>query len=273
MLKVLFDTFSDKKQNVSTNDKFKIGSLESMAKMIEEEEEILKSDLKQKGNYLFQFELDDYINNLQKTPRWLKHFQISVNGDDFVNYLSLYREHKNNNPSVQCAHSDKILKVNTFSAFLDQKGKKTLKVFFSYSHTDMDLMQRLHIHLAPLRRMDRIATWSDREILPGSDWDSTIQENLKTADIILLLVSADFVASNYIWEKELNIALEREERGEAKVLPILLRPLDFSTLKIAEKQMIPKDGGGKLRPVSLWADKEEALSIVAIKIREAIESL
>jgi internalin A len=274
MLKVLFDTFSDKKYNVPTNNKLKIASIDSMARMIEEENEIINSEIIKKGYYLFKFELDDYIKNPQKIPRWLKNLQISVNGEDFVNYLTLYREHQNNNPSVQCTYSDKILKVNAFSTFLDQKGKKTLKVFFSYSHTDMDLMQRLHIHLAPLRRMDRIATWSDREILPGSDWDSTIQENLKTADIILLLVSADFVASNYIWEKELNIALEREARGEAKVLPILLRPLDFSTLKIAEKQMIPKnEESGKLRPVSLWADKEEALSIVAIKIREAIESL
>jgi internalin A len=221
---------------------------------------------------LFRDEIESFIKNPQKTPRWLKHLDISVNGEDFVNYLNLH-QNDNKNAYLKCVIGEKMVKVNAFSAFLSNTGKKPLKVFFSYSHNDTDLMQRLHIHLAPLRRMDRIATWSDREILPGSDWDNTIKENLKSADVILLLLSADFVASEYIWNKELEIIKERKAKGEKfRVLPILLRPFDYSSLEIAELQMLPKNDRGDLMPVSLWDDKEKALTIVAQEIKKEIEN-
>ncbi len=277
MLKVLFATFSDIRL-VKDSDKADYTLIRTGKDALFTDRTIgvggLGASYSTKG-YLFNEEINKYISNTQKpAPRWLKHLNISVNGEDFVNYLNLFREHEQKNPSVHCLDSNKIVKVNAFSAFLGNTGKKPLKVFFSYSHNDMDLMQRLHIHLAPLRRMDRIATWSDREILPGSDWDETIKENLRTADIVLLLISADFVASDYIWEKELKIIEERETKGEkVLVLPILLRPMDYSLLKFAEKQMLPKhEESGKLRPVSLWDDKELALSIIATKIKEAIDS-
>jgi internalin A len=269
ILKVLFNTFTD---NAQFNSK---GLKRKVKRIGMEGDKFVATDLNYSDEDFLNEDIKSYIHNREKkTPRWLKHLNISVNGEDFVNYLSLCQHSDNKSTSAKCVIGDKMVKVSAFSAFLSNKGEKPLKVFFSYSHNDTDLMQRLHIHLAPLRRMDRIATWSDREILPGSDWDSTIKDNLRTADVILLLLSADFVASEYIWHKELAIIKERKAKGEKfEVLPILLRPMDYSILDESKFEMMPKDESGKLKAVSLWADKENALAEIAKKIKAVIETL
>src|SRR2546423_49301 len=103
----------------------------------------------------------------------------------------------------------------------------TVQVFYSYAHEDERLLHKLNGHLSSLRREDKIAIWYDRDIRAGSDWEHSIDAHLNTADIILLLISSDFIASDYCYSVEVQRALERHHMGEACVIPIILKPVDW----------------------------------------------
>lgn len=96
-------------------------------------------------------------------------------------------------------------------------------VFFSYSHKDHNLREQLAAHLSSLRRSGKIAAWHDRQITAGKEWEQEIRHYLDSAQIILLLVSADFMASDYCYEIEMDVAIKRHEAGTARVIPIILR--------------------------------------------------
>src|SRR5690349_18899783 len=107
-------------------------------------------------------------------------------------------------------------------------------VFYSYAHADERLRKQLETHLGLLRQQGLIATWHNRQIVPGTDWAQELDEHLATARVILLLISPDFLASDYCYGIELRRALERHEAGEAQVIPILLRPVaDWGTAPFA----------------------------------------
>src|SRR5215472_10295216 len=95
-------------------------------------------------------------------------------------------------------------------------------VFYSYSHRDERLRDVLATHLSLLRRQGVISEWHDRRIAPGDTWQQSIDENIDRADIILLLVSADFIASDYCWSQEVVRAIERHASGAARVIPIIV---------------------------------------------------
>jgi internalin A len=96
-------------------------------------------------------------------------------------------------------------------------------IFFSYSHKDEGLRDELETHLKLLQRQGVVSAWDDRKIIPGSEWDREIDRHLERAKIILLLISADFIASEYCWGRAESLALERHRLGEATVVPIMLR--------------------------------------------------
>jgi len=99
----------------------------------------------------------------------------------------------------------------------------TWRIFYSYSHADAGWRNRLATYLAPLKQKNRIAEWYDREIQPGSDWNGAISTQLDSADLYLMLISAEFLASDYCFGVEVERALARLKRGEAKVVPVLLK--------------------------------------------------
>ena len=101
---------------------------------------------------------------------------------------------------------------------------KPLRIFCSYAHEDEEHLNDLQDWLRGLQRQGLIEWWHDRGISPGWEWEEAIDKNLRTADIILLLVTPDFMASDYVFEKEIGRAIERHERGEARVIPIIVRP-------------------------------------------------
>src|SRR2546429_9970665 len=102
-----------------------------------------------------------------------------------------------------------------------------VNICFSYARKDIGFLNKLKQHLTPLKREGLVSTlWCDREISAGTEWEKEIDSNLNTAQIILLLVSPDFIASDYCYSIEVKRALERHEHGEAKVIPIILRPVD-----------------------------------------------
>ena len=147
--------------------------------------------------------------------------------------------------------------------------RRPVRVFISYTHADEAHRQRLEVHLAPLRREGLIDAWHDRLIAPGSDWEAAIDRNLSEADIVLLLVSADFVASDYCFKKELRVAMERHERGDVLIVPVFVEPADLEGLSLAKLQGLPRDGAA----VSTWRNRDEAWLEVAEGIRQAIATL
>ncbi|WEN40561.1 hypothetical protein CKCBHOJB_00088 [Thauera sp. GDN1] len=142
-------------------------------------------------------------------------------------------------------------------------------LFYSYAHEDEPLRDELDGHLALLRRKGVIRPWHDRGIVPGQKWGEEIDTRLGTADLILLLVSKDFLDSDYIWSKELTTAMRRAERGEASVVPVLLRAVDIEDAPFAHLQGLPTD----LRPVTSWPNRDEAWTDVAKGIRRTVESI
>ena len=114
-----------------------------------------------------------------------------------------------------------------------------MKAFISYSHKDSWALDRLHTHLSMLRRTGGIEEWYDREILAGGELDSEIVVQLEAADIFLLLVSPDFLASDYCYEKEMTRALERHDAGEAHVVPIIIEPCDWKCSPLHRLKALP----------------------------------
>src|SRR5438067_1957732 len=100
-----------------------------------------------------------------------------------------------------------------------------VEVFYSYSHKDEKLRNKLEEHLSILKRLGVIANWHDRKILAGKEWGSDIDKHLETAQVILLLISPSFMSSGYCYEIEVTRAMERHKAGEALVIPIFIRPV------------------------------------------------
>ena len=144
-----------------------------------------------------------------------------------------------------------------------------MKVFYCYAHEDRELRDLLERHLANLKRSGQITEWHDREINPGQEWQRQIDENLNNADIILLLVSPDFMYSDYCYGTEMKRALERHEVGTARVIPIILRPTDWEDAPFSKLQMLPTDAN----PVTKWGNKDEAFYDIARGIRKVIKEL
>jgi tetratricopeptide (TPR) repeat protein len=143
------------------------------------------------------------------------------------------------------------------------------EIFCSYTHKDEPWLHKIETHLSLLRRQGLLSLWHDRLIAPGIDWTQAIDTHLETASVILLLVSADFFASDYCYGVEMKRALARQEAGEALVIPILLRPTDWKSAPFAHLQALPTDA----KPITEWSQEDTALADVAAGIRRALEDL
>jgi len=146
---------------------------------------------------------------------------------------------------------------------------ESIKLFFSYAHKDEILRNELVNHLRILTREGVIASWDDRTILPGDEWDHQIHAQLRAADIVLLLISVDFIASDYCNDVEVRIALQRHAEGDVCVIPIILRAVDWTRAPFSKLQALPTNG----KPVTSYADRDEAFLDVAQGIRKVAETL
>jgi hypothetical protein len=144
-----------------------------------------------------------------------------------------------------------------------------LEIFFSYSHRDEKMRSRLEAHLSSLKRERLISGWHDRKIKPGTEWKGQIDDHLNSCQIILLLISADFLASDYCYDVEMDRALARHDAGGARVIPIILRPCDWPWSRFGKLQALPRDG----KPVSDWSTHDQAFNEVARGIRRVVEDL
>jgi hypothetical protein len=144
-----------------------------------------------------------------------------------------------------------------------------IKILFSYTHTDEDLRDKLEKHLSSLKRSNRIACWHDRNIRAGASWSQNINTHLDTADIILLLVSPDFLDSDYCNTVEVKRALERHRKGSVCVIPVILRPVDWHDEEFAQLQALPRDA----KPVEKWSNLDDALLDVTKGIKKVVLDL
>jgi PatG Domain/TIR domain len=147
------------------------------------------------------------------------------------------------------------------------RGK--VELFISYSHRDESFKTNLTKHLATLVREESISIWHDREIRTGDKWRGEIDCHLASADIIIFLLSPDFIASSYCFDVEARHALEMHSRGQARLVPVIIRPCEWKRTKFAELQTLPKDG----RPVVEWKIRDRAYLEIAKGIREVIGDL
>jgi hypothetical protein len=147
--------------------------------------------------------------------------------------------------------------------------RQAIRFFYTYSHKDEALRDELEEALALLKRQGLISGWHDRAIVAGQQWADHISEHLESARIILLLVSASFLASDYCYGKEMGRALEKHEAGEATVIPVIVRPCDWHEAPFAKLQGLPKDG----KAVTSWPNKDEAWTDVAVKLRRAVRAM
>jgi tetratricopeptide (TPR) repeat protein len=147
--------------------------------------------------------------------------------------------------------------------------QRAVSVFLSYAKKDEGLLQELETHLSGLKRQGLVSTWYSRLIAPGSNVSQEIEKRLGEASIILLLVSANFMASNYCYEVEMERAMEREAAGQARVIPIIVRPVDWESAPFRHLLPLPTDA----KAISTWRNRDKAFVDVVAGIRRAIEDL
>lgn len=146
---------------------------------------------------------------------------------------------------------------------------RDIEVFVSYAHEDEALRDQLAKQLRGWEREGFIRLWYDRDIGAGKEWRAEIDTHLDIAQVVLLLISPDFIASEYCNSVEVQRAMEKHEAGVARVVPILLRPVHWYDAPFGKLQALPKNG----KPVVLWQNLDEAFFDVATGVREVIEEL
>lgn len=143
-----------------------------------------------------------------------------------------------------------------------------IQVFFSYAHEDEAYRDRLEKHLAMLRRSGLVELWHDRRLVAGQAFGPAIDAAIDKADIVLLLVSANFLASEYCFSVEFSRALERHRRGDAALIPVILSPCDWKTAPFGDLLAAPRDG----RPLTEWPNVDAGFADVAAAVRLVVQA-
>ena len=147
--------------------------------------------------------------------------------------------------------------------------KQPIELFYFYVHEDEAWRDQLEKHLMLLQRQGYITQWHDRKVLPGANWDQAIDAHLQTAQIIVLLVSPDFIASDYCNGVEMQAALQRHAANEARVIPVIVRKCDWEGTPFGGLQALPT----KAKPVKSWTDRDAAFTDIVKGIRKVVIDL
>lgn len=143
-----------------------------------------------------------------------------------------------------------------------------VSVFLSYCHVDEDYKNKLNIHLAPLKKMNKIKEWNDRELIVGSQFNNIIKKHLEEDDIIVLLISADFINSEYCYDIEMQKAIERCKNGQCKIIPVIVRPCLWQITPLKDFLVLPQDG----KPISTYENKDNAYLEIVSAINQEIDN-
>ena len=144
-----------------------------------------------------------------------------------------------------------------------------IEVFISYAHEDRGFVEELEKHLGILKRQQIISSWYDGNIVPGTEWESQIMQHLNRAHIISLLVSADFIDSDFCFSVEMTQAIDRHNADLARVIPVILRPVEWKGAPFAKLQALPSGA----KPVTRWPTHDDAFEDIVLGIRKAIDDL
>ena len=150
---------------------------------------------------------------------------------------------------------------------MTEASQSGARIFISYAHLDEDLKKELDKYLKVLKRSSKVQVWNDRELIGGQEWDQTIMSELNKANIILLLISVDFNASDFIWEKELASAMQRHEEGTAHVVPIILRRCEWRSMPYAKLQALPRNE----THVTEYPNRDAAFNEIAVGIEKLVD--
>ena len=143
------------------------------------------------------------------------------------------------------------------------------KAFISYSHADEKVKDKLHVHLAQLRREGEIDAWQDQEIVAGSNLNQTISSALASSELFIAIVSPDYLNSNYCYEKEFQQALALQAQGKMIIVPIIAEHCDWLNSPFREMKAVPKDG----KPISDWTNDNAAYLNIISELRRVLNSL
>ncbi|MCK7590604.1 toll/interleukin-1 receptor domain-containing protein [Subsaxibacter sp. CAU 1640] len=138
-----------------------------------------------------------------------------------------------------------------------------MKAFISYSHKDENYLERLHVHLAQLKREELIEAWTDEAIPAGGKLDNIISESLEKSDVFIALLSPDYINSNYCYDKEFKRALKMQEDNQLTIIPIILEPCDWTNTPFKQFKALPKDG----KPISDWNNMNTAFLNIIQEVR------
>jgi internalin A len=168
------------------------------------------------------------------------------------------------------------IRISERTAYTERLENPRIKVFLSYSHEDHELKEKLETHLKGLAYRDLIDhdhPWNDRRIMPGEEWYPKIIEELERAEIILLLISSDFIASNFCYKIELPVVMKKHEANNAIVIPILLRDCVHIGHPFSKLQGLPNTAKGKFEPVTSWGNQDAALTNVTEGLLKSINEI
>ncbi len=196
----------------------------------------------------------------------------------FYDYHNLLYRQQRGQRTAECAVSFEHVEVaGLLEGVFTKKNQRThnqydmptptrpLRAFFSYSKSDKALLEDFKKAIAALRRQQLIEAWDDSRIVPGEEWDEDIKTALHEADIIFLLLSQDFLSTDYIWDKEIAEAMRRHDAREARVVPILLRSCDWKGLPFEKLQGLPRKGRyivGSPNPDESWLEVAQGVRAV-----------
>jgi internalin A len=192
-----------------------------------------------------------------------------------LSYSDLLVFERNGRQDIEIAVADRLVKVDvrrmldSIDLPTNRTGTRPVRLFISYSHKDDDLRSELDTHLKLFQREGLIQGWHDRRILPSQEWKKELDEHLQDAEILLLLVSADFLASDYCYEIEMRRAMERHEKGLTRVLPIIVRDCVWHLAPFGQLQALPSDG----RAVREWPRPDPAWRNVAEGLQKIVQEL
>ncbi|MBF0155231.1 MAG: toll/interleukin-1 receptor domain-containing protein, partial [Magnetococcales bacterium] len=144
-----------------------------------------------------------------------------------------------------------------------------VKIFISYAHEDEAYKDALLKFLKVLTRQKKIQPWMDRQIRIGEEWRPQIEQALRECRLGILLISADFLASDFIQDEEVPQLLEQHRTGRTRLVPIIIRHCPWTKDQIARYQALPKDG----KPVKSYADSDQAWTEVTLNIAEILAEL
>ncbi len=150
-----------------------------------------------------------------------------------------------------------------------QKSFGSVEVFCSYSHKDEQYRREFETHVALMKRQNLIQIWQDHKIVAGEDWGGEIDSHLNSADIVTLFVSADFLASDYCYKKEMTRAMERHNTEKVPVVPVIVRQCDWRDAPFGNLQAIPTNG----KPITSWDNTDEAWTEVAKLLKVTVRTV